>query len=282
MAAWIYYREERERHSVAGAINVDLDRAIALIDHLSDLASVTEFKEGYRAQMGKTFIDRVALVINPRQRGWSYYYHRYGKRGPHLMCPLITMDTNAMNVRVIVHEWAHHASRRLYEARNRYLHERNLRLPKYRYHDDYHRELVDWGIEAAGKFLGVAVTKPEAQPLFNVPPEPEDGIYRVAAEHTTEIHTTDRENRPVVVAVLPKFTSVTLPAFGYCPPVPVILSPVETFFRSLPDYLDCPHCGKTLLKVEFGVRVMKRDEADNPIKMAPQSYCRSCRSKKAN
>lgn len=53
--------------------------------------------------------------------------------------------------------------------------------------------------------------------------------------------------------------------------------PVAAFFDSLPPLLTCPCCNATLPKMNFGVRVMKRDANNVPTVIRRQSYCRACR-----
>lgn len=48
-------------------------------------------------------------------------------------------------------------------------------------------------------------------------------------------------------------------------------------YNALPAELTCPCCQATKSKAEFGVRVVKKDEAGNPLKAVRQSRCRSCR-----
>ncbi len=61
-------------------------------------------------------------------------------------------------------------------------------------------------------------------------------------------------------------------------PALVTVDPVVAAFLALPAILRCPKCNTDKPKIEFGVRVMSRDAVTKlPIKIARQSYCRSCR-----
>jgi hypothetical protein len=53
--------------------------------------------------------------------------------------------------------------------------------------------------------------------------------------------------------------------------------PVAAFYKTLPDFLTCPHCNGTKPKSDFGVRVMKKDAEGNPAVIRRQSWCRGCR-----
>lgn len=57
----------------------------------------------------------------------------------------------------------------------------------------------------------------------------------------------------------------------------VAKDPIKAFYDSLPERLTCPCCNATLPKMNFGVRVMKRDADNNPTVIRRQSYCRACR-----
>lgn len=57
----------------------------------------------------------------------------------------------------------------------------------------------------------------------------------------------------------------------------VAKDPIKAFYDSLPERLTCPCCNATLPKMNFGVRVMKRDANNNPTVIRRQSYCRACR-----
>lgn len=59
--------------------------------------------------------------------------------------------------------------------------------------------------------------------------------------------------------------------------VEVAKDPIKAFYDSLPERLTCPCCNATLPKMNFGVRVMKRDADNNPTAIRRQSYCRACR-----
>lgn len=66
-------------------------------------------------------------------------------------------------------------------------------------------------------------------------------------------------------------------------PVPVISADLRaSVFAALPEQLQCPKCNSTKHKSEFGVRVMAKDAAGNPIKVIRQSYCKPCRLQRAS
>ena len=52
---------------------------------------------------------------------------------------------------------------------------------------------------------------------------------------------------------------------------------VQAFYETLPENLTCPCCKFHGHKMNFGVRVIKRDANGVPVKMRPQSYCKACR-----
>jgi hypothetical protein len=52
---------------------------------------------------------------------------------------------------------------------------------------------------------------------------------------------------------------------------------VQKFYESLPENLTCPCCKFHGHKMNFGVRVIKRDANGVPVKMRAQSYCKACR-----
>lgn len=59
--------------------------------------------------------------------------------------------------------------------------------------------------------------------------------------------------------------------------VEIAKDPIKAFYDSLPERLTCPCCNATLPKMNFGVRVMKRDANNIPTVIRRQSYCRTCR-----
>ena len=306
MPAWAYYRNERIRHAAATATLLSLEKGIEVIAHLSDLASTISFKEGYRAKMAPAKIDRVGMIVNLRQRGWSYYHHRYPGTGR----PCITLDRNALNLCVIVHEWAHHSSRRLHEA---YIN--NLRTTtgssagavRYRFHDSYHRELVDWGIAQTNIWLNTkketdlkatldSLTTWSERECRKAACHDSETFPKVELVKNTDGTTTAKPVLPIVVIHFPKpevkpildMLGTILSQPPVTPEVKKLVdsieykldNPREAFYRSLPDYCNCPKCGKDLLKSEFGVRVVKRDSGGVPTKMLRQSWCSTCRSKR--
>ena len=50
-------------------------------------------------------------------------------------------------------------------------------------------------------------------------------------------------------------------------------------FEALPKRTVCPKCKKSQTKEAFGLRVMARDAAGVPTRIARQSYCGSCRGR---
>lgn len=52
---------------------------------------------------------------------------------------------------------------------------------------------------------------------------------------------------------------------------------VQRFFESLPQKLTCPCCKFYGHKMNFGVRVMKKNAKGMPVVLRRQSYCKACR-----
>lgn len=48
--------------------------------------------------------------------------------------------------------------------------------------------------------------------------------------------------------------------------------------KTLPDFIECPKCHKTLPKTDFGIRVAKDKATGIPARASRQSYCKPCRS----
>lgn len=64
------------------------------------------------------------------------------------------------------------------------------------------------------------------------------------------------------------------------PGAPPAYDLVKTFFDRLPETLWCDKCNTLKSKLDIGVRVMSRSVDGRPTKVARQSYCKPCRSKK--
>lgn len=52
---------------------------------------------------------------------------------------------------------------------------------------------------------------------------------------------------------------------------------INEFYNKLPEKLTCPCCNATIPKLNFGVRVMKKDAQGLPLVIRRQSYCKACR-----
>lgn len=52
---------------------------------------------------------------------------------------------------------------------------------------------------------------------------------------------------------------------------------IANFYQGLPEKLTCPCCSAHLPKMNFGVRVMKKDALGLPLIIRRQSYCKACR-----
>lgn len=92
-----------------------------------------------------------------------------------------------------------------------------------------------------------------------------------------------------VIALQEKFAPMFQP--GYTPPVvpqavrtvtqisadTQAAQAINKFYASLPEKLTCPCCHAHIPKMNFGVRVMKRDANGIPVVIRRQSYCKACR-----
>ena len=92
-----------------------------------------------------------------------------------------------------------------------------------------------------------------------------------------------------VLALQEKFAPMFQPGYVALTPTPglpvevevsvatLIAQKINQFYATLAEKLTCPCCNATIPKMNFGVRVMKRDAAGIPLVIRRQSYCKACR-----
>ena len=267
MSAYRYYENEAARHAEAKAIVLTETRARELCDYLCDKATKDGIDGGYpfnplkAVEMHKknvgfsgTTVERVELRVSDRAHSWSWYRHHDRKTGK----PYIYMARGMLNLSFVCHEWAHHASRRIYRlyeygvqhtAEGHFVYGRRP-PPSYKYHDYHHAVLTDWAIAEGKKWLKMQelLADAVADPFLSEHPYVQN-LKKAACPNPTPVEA----------------------------PKPEVLPTVEAFFNSLPAMLHCPHCDLDKPKADFGVRVMKKDASGNPLKLARQSRCKLCR-----
>lgn len=266
MAAWKYYAAERARHPKALAHKLTRSQMVEFSGKLalhfgeqpvpvffSDRKDVDgahaapplpmKAKRKFDTLSGKYVIVRVPVRTRKFQRpDWSCYSSSD---------KVLVYGVNMFDALTVAHEVAHYLVRQNYYASVR----AGTRKGKYVSHGVEHREQVDKCVAVLTKMLHSAevftatFTKENGQ-FVEVPPG-RPSVYRFS------------DIFPVPV------TLTTAPV----PPA----DPVAAFFDSLPPLLTCPCCNATLPKMNFGVRVMKRDANNVPTVIRRQSYCRACR-----
>jgi hypothetical protein len=173
MGADKYYQKERTEYFVELSMPIAGEQLQPLCDWLCREVSEISFKQGYHKDIPATPVRNVSIKINPKLvSGWCFYYH--DKAG------YIEMSPRTLNLLTVVHEWAHHATRILYEvARNEVLVAYNTHItrettialtnfPKYRGHGKAHTEIMGWAVPLAKAWLEACKVQ---ENIFNIPPE---------------------------------------------------------------------------------------------------------------
>lgn len=152
--------------------------------------------------------------------------------------PQIVYHKDMLTPLTVAHEVAHYVDSER---------QKMAKVRRHRWHGVAHRNLTD---------QGVAVLKrhPEFRSYFEDPTKAKNEVVRDTVNVALQLANT---GAPTIEMLSKKM--------------------VQDFFDSLPERLTCASCTATLPKMNFGVRVMKRDANGLPAKMRSQSYCKACR-----
>jgi hypothetical protein len=274
MAYLKYYADENRRHRLADSIKLSFEACVELTHWLCNQFGASNLTVSLIDQKNKRF-SKLRKVKSWYSNGAKeIVYH------PTMLSPL-----------TVAHEVAHHLhhldrnrrreeaqakhSQQMKQEEERYQeemlchHERMAELtpieatlvsvpqkpklsyftfPKERWHGPEHRVFVDKAIE-------MLKVRPDLKKYFDESP---DGMM---ARNELQLQQVLRNGVP--------------PA-----PVPAARSNtdiIKAFYDSLPEKLTCPCCKFHGHKMNFGVRVMKKDANGVPLKMRAQSYCKACR-----
>jgi rubredoxin len=238
MAYLKYYADENRRHFHAQQSKLTREQALESARVLARAFAVPPLKVG--------FTDKLPGRKTRKVKSW-YQGGRELAAGDFFQLPQaqIALHPEMLNVLTVAHEFAHYIddidqrkARREWSAKYMVAEKYAFRVPAPRWNAHGPRHEV-----IVNK--AVAILKEKGF----MPPLPEPGAT-------------------VAAPVLP-----TVPS----PPKPNAVQMATDFFNSLPAMHWCPKCGVIKPKEDFGVRVMARDSAGLPVKMARQSYCRKCR-----
>ena len=245
MAYLKYYADENRRHQVAESIKLSFTACAAITAWLCKYFNL-EVRQ-------VTLLDKKSKRFSRVKKTKSWY-----ASGTHE----IVYHPSMLNPLTVAHEVAHYAhdmdrKRRYMEAKAKMgeqykdpvtgvLRVRHFRWRKEKWHCPEHKVFVERGIAALK-------TLPALQRYFAETP---DG----------ELARTDLAFQQVLRDGL---DPVAVPRNDG--------DVVQKFYDALPEKLTCPCCKFHGHKLNFGVRVIKRDASGVPVKMRPQSYCKACR-----
>lgn len=241
MAYLKYYADENRRHKIAEEVKLSFTACAALTAWLCKYFNLEVHSV--------TLLDRKSKRFSRVKKTKSWY-----ASGTHE----IVYHPSMLNPLTVAHEVAHYAhdmdrKRRFRETREKYdqavkegKNVRYFRFRKEKWHGPEHRAFVEKGIAALK-------TLPALQRYFAETPEGElartDLAFQEALRNGLDPVAVPRNDGDVV----------------------------QKFYESLPENLTCPCCKFHGHKLNFGVRVIKRDANGVPVKMRAQSYCKACR-----